>query len=208
MNPDYPLTFRVDYPDHALNRLTTLFRPFVAIPIAIVLGALTAASWEVDGGEGTRAVVATGGLLVLAPGLMIVFRRKYPRWWFDWNRELLRFGNRVGAYVLLMDDEYPSTDEVQHVHLEVPYPDAERDLNRWLPLVKWFLVIPHCIALVFLWIGAIFAVLAAWVAILFTGRYPESLFRYIEGVLRWQNRVVAYAGLLVTDRYPPFRLRE
>jgi hypothetical protein len=196
----YPLRFRVDYPDRPLDRLTTFFRPIVALPIVIVLAALS--------GRSAPPVVSIGGLLVLPPLLMIVFREKYPRWWFDWNRELLRFTNRVAAYAFLMQDRYPSTDEEQYVHLEVDYPDALRDLNRWLPLVKWLLAIPHYIVLFFLWIGAIFAALAAWFAILFTGRYPRPLFDFVEGVLRWENRVITYAAMLVTDRYPPFRLSD
>jgi len=138
---------------------------------------------------------------------MILFRQKYPRWWFDWNLELLRFTNRVGVYVALMDDRYPSTDEQQSVRLDFGYPDARHDLNRWLPIVKWFLAIPHYIVLFFLYIGAFFAVIAAWFVILFTGRYPRGIFDYIEGVIRWHNRVAGYAFILVTDRYPPFRLR-
>jgi hypothetical protein len=195
----YPLSFRVDYPERPLDRLTTFFRPIVALPILIVLATVS--------GRGAP-VVAIGGLLVLPPLLLIVFRQKYPRWWFDWNREMLRFSNRVGAYVFLMQDRYPSTDEQQYVHLEVGYPDAGRDLNRWLPLVKWLLAIPHYIVLVFLWIAAFFAAVAAWFAILFTGRYPRVLFDFVEGVLRWENRVVAYAAMMATDRYPPFRLSE
>jgi hypothetical protein len=202
----YPVTFSVDYPDRELNRLTTGFRLIVAIPILIVLAALggegahygNQQSWAFGGGA--------GGLLFLAPLLMILFRQKYPRWWFDWNLELLRFQNRVGVYLALMDDRYPSTDERQSVQLELPYPDAERDLNRWLPLVKWLLAIPHFILLVFLWLAAVVAVIIAWFAILFTGRYPRGLFDFVLGVLRWGNRVVAYAFLLVTDEYPPFRL--
>jgi hypothetical protein len=147
-----------------------------------------------------------GGLLFFAPLLMIVFRQKYPRWWFDWNLALLRFSNRVGAYLTLLDDRYPSTDEEQSVHLDFPYPDAKEELNRFLPLVKWFLAIPHYIVLAFLYLGAIFAVLFAWFAILFTGRYPRGLFDFVVGVLRWHNRVVGYAHVLVTDRYPPFSL--
>jgi hypothetical protein len=139
---------------------------------------------------------------------MIVFQQKYPRWWFDWNRELQRFSNRVAAYLALMDDHYPSTDEHQSVHLEYDYPDARNGLNRWLPLVKWFLAIPHFIVLVVLYIAAFFAVLGAWFAIVFTGRYPRGIFDFVEGVLRWQNRVVAYALVMVTDRYPPFRLSD
>jgi hypothetical protein len=137
---------------------------------------------------------------------MIVFREKYPRWWFDWNLQLLRFSSRVGAYLALMDDRYPSTDEQQSVHLDFPYPDVRRDLNRWLPIVKWLLAIPHYIVLFFLGIGAFFAAIGAWFAILFTGRYPRGLFHFIEGVIRWENRVLGYSVILVTDAYPPFRL--
>jgi len=136
--------------------------------------------------------------------LMIVFRQKYPRWWFDWNLELLRFSNRVGTYVALMNDRYPSTDERQWVQLDFPYPDAQQELNRWLPLVKWLLAIPHYIVLFFLYLAAIVVVIAAWFAILFTGRYPRGIFTFVEGVARWHNRVVGYAFIMVTDRYPPF----
>jgi Domain of unknown function (DUF4389) len=203
----YPVSLSVDYPDRQLNRLSTAFRIFTVIPIAIVLGSIAGYTGEYGAdGESATIVIGGTGLLFLPPLLMIVFRQKYPRWWFDWNLELLRFTNRVGAYVGLMDDRYPSTDEHQYVALEMPYPDA-RELNRWLPLVKWFLAIPHAIALAFLYIGVVFAVIAAWFAILFTGRYPRGLFGFVEGVLRWHNRVLGYAFVLVTDEYPPFRLR-
>jgi hypothetical protein len=202
----YPVELAIDYPDRQLNRLTTALRIFTVIPIAIVLTAITGfTSTEYDASAQTTTVVVTGtGLLFLPPLLMLVFREKYPRWWFDWNRELLRFSTRVGIYFALMDDRYPSTDEEQSVHLEFDYPQR---LNRWLPLVKWFLAIPHYIVLAFLYLGAFFAVIAAWFAILFTGRYPRGLFNYVEGVTRWQNRVIGYAIILVTDDYPPFRLR-
>ena len=203
----YPVQFDVQYPDRELNRLTTAFRIIVAIPILVVLGAVDG-GWAGGGwGHHGREVAAgAGGLLFFGPLLMIVFRQKYPRWWFDWNRELLRFINRIGVYVALMDDRYPATDEQQSVRLELPYPDVERDLNRWLPLVKWFLAIPHYVVLFFLWIGAVVSIVIAWFAILFTGRYPRGLFDFLVGVGRWENRVVAYAFLMVTDRYPPFRL--
>jgi len=203
----YPVQFSVDYPDRALDRVTTGFRIFVAIPIFFVLGAVSGGTWQWSSGKDTTAVAAgAGGLLFLGPLLMIVFRQKYPRWWFDWNLELQRFANRVGAYLALMDDRYPSTTDHQSVHLEYAYPDATRDLNRWLPLVKWFLAIPHYVALFFLGIAAVVVVIVAWFAILFTGRYPRGMFDFVEGVIRWQNRVVAYAFVLVTDTYPPFRL--
>jgi Domain of unknown function (DUF4389) len=205
MYAPYPVQFSVDYPNRDLDRLTTLFRIFVAIPIGIVLASVSESTYQAGG---RTVVVGAGGLLFLGPLLMILFRQKYPRWWFDWNRELLRFSNRVLAYLALMDDRYPSTDEGQSVHLELPYPDVPRDLNRWLPLVKWLLAIPHYVVLFFLGVAAFVVVIIVWFAILFTSRYPRGFFDFIEGVIRWQNRVVAYAALLVTDRYPPFRLGD
>ena len=204
----YPVTFAVDYPDRALDRLTTFFRIFTVIPITIMMAAITGFSTSYHGvGDAAVTVTTAGlGLLFLPPLLMILFREKYPRWWFDWNLDFQRFSNRVCVYLLLMDDRYPSTDEEQGVHLGYSYPDVESDLGRGMPLVKWFLAIPHYIVLFFLSIGAFFAVVIAWFAILFTGRYPRGLFDYVEGVLRWHNRVVGYAFALVTDRYPPFRL--
>jgi Domain of unknown function (DUF4389) len=206
---DYPVTFSVDYPDRPLNRLTTFFRIFTAIPIWIVFASIGgySSTWANGHGSTTTIVVGGTGLLFLPPLLMIVFRQKYPRWWFDWNLQLVRFVNRLGIYVALMDDRYPSTDEEQAVHLDFPYPDARNGLNRWLPIVKWLLAIPHYIVLFFLYIGLLFAAIAAWFAILLAGRYPRGLFTYIEGVIRWHNRVLGYAATLVTDAYPPFRLR-
>jgi Domain of unknown function (DUF4389) len=204
----YPVQFSVAYPDRDLNRATTFFRIFVAIPILIVLSA-------VDGGNSYTShaghyswtfAAGAGGTLVFAPLLMILFRQKYPRWWFDWNLQLMRFSARVGIFLALMDDTYPSTDEEQAVRLDFPYPDAKEGLTRWMPLVKWFLAIPHYIALFFLAIAAFVCVVIAWFAILFTGRYPRGLFDFVEGVFRWGTRVVAYAFVLVTDEYPPFSL--
>jgi hypothetical protein len=202
----YPVQLAIAYPDRELNRLTTGLRLIVAIPILIVAGSIGGHQEAYSGREDWTIGAGAGGLLFLAPLLMILFRQKYPRWWFDWNRELLRFSNRIGAYIALLNDGYPSTDDHQAVRLDFDYPDAERDLNRWLPLVKWLLAIPHYILLVFLWIAAIVAVIVAWFAILFTGRYPRGLFDFVLGVFRWTTRVIAYAFILVTDRYPPFQL--
>ena len=214
----YPLRFDVDYPDRSLNRLTTFFRLFTVIPIAIVLACIDTDfslhyfpdsffGWDQDEGWKSRAY---GGfaLLFIPVLLMLLFRRKYPRWWFDFNLELLRFATRVWTYAWLMRDEYPSTDEEQAVHLDIDYPDAQQDLNRWLPLVKWFLAIPHYIILIPLSIVALLCTIVAWFAILFTGRYPRDLFGLVVGVDRWWLRVSAYAFILVTDQYPPFRLSE
>jgi hypothetical protein len=205
----YPVRFSVDYPDRDLNRLSTAFRIFTAIPIAIVLAAIGGYSATAGTGEPATTTLAVGGtgLLFIPPLLMIVFRQKYPRWWFEFNLQLARFASRVGVYLALMDDRYPSTDEQQAVRLDFEYPNVPVSLNRWLPLVKWFLAIPHYILLFFLYIGSILVVIVAWFVILFTGRYPRGMFDYVEGVIRWHNRVLGYAFLLVTDEYPPFRLR-
>jgi len=190
----YPASLAVDYPDRSLNRLTSFFRLFTAIPIYIILALLS-------GGY------SSSGFIMLPTLLMILFRRKYPRWWFDWNLAMVRFSQRVSAYLALLRDEYPSTDEEQAVHVELVYPDAQKGLNRWLPLVKWFLAIPHWFLLVFLGFAALICIIIAWFAILFTGRYPRSLFDFVVGVTRWGLRVQAYAFLLITDRYPPFSLQ-
>ena len=195
----FPATLRIDYPDRERNRLTTFFRPFTVLPIALIAAMV--------GGTAIHATdkyaYGSGGVLFLATALMLVFRQKYPRWWFEWNLNVTRFGTRVSAYLALLRDEYPSTDQEQAVHLAIPYPDAAR-LNRWLPLVKWFLAIPHYVVLAFLGAAACVCVVIAWFAILFTGRYPRSLFDFVVGVFRWWLRVAAYAFLLTTDRYPPF----
>lgn len=202
----HPARLSVDYPDRELSRSTTFFRLFTTIPIMFVLASVSGWAWQASYENGREAAASAGGILFFGPLLMILFRQKYPRWWFDFNLQLTRFSTRVCAYLALMSDRYPSTDEEQSVHLDLDYPDVKQDLNRWLPLVKWFLAIPHYIVLFFLTIGAFFAVVLAWFAILFTGRYPRTLFGFVEGVMRWWLRVEAYAMLLTTDSYPPFRL--
>lgn len=216
-SPQYAARLEIDYPP-TLDRLTTLLRLFWIIPIAIVLSLVSGAGETVtrtitvdEAGQVVRTVQeSAGGLaasLFVATALMIVFRQRYPRWWFDFSRELARFTARVGAYLLLLTDQYPSTVEEQSVHLELDYPDAARDLNRWLPLFKWLLAIPHYIVLIVLMAIGVIAVILAWFAILLTGRYPRALFDFVVGVSRWWLRVHAYAFLLLTDQYPPFSLR-
>jgi hypothetical protein len=214
--PEYPARLTIDYPEQ-LDRLTTALRLLWIIPIGIIFGLLSGAGQTVTntlvvntaGDIVERTQRTSGGLvggLAIATALMIIVRQRYPRWWFDFARELTRFGYRVGAYFTLLTDRYPSTVEEQAVHLEIDYPDAERDLNRWMPLIKWLLALPHYIILTMLSIGVFFAVMLAWVAILATGRYPQALFDYVVGVGRWALRVNSYTFLLVTDRYPPFSL--
>ena len=205
--PKYPATLAIDYPDRMLNRLTSFFRLIVAIPICVVIGLMTngAFSWGAHM-EGWRTGLTTGGLLFLPLVLMILFRNKYPKWWFDWNLALTKFSYRVASYVLLLRDEYPSTDEEQAVHLGLVYPNDHTELARGWPLIKWFLAIPHYIVLFFLFIAMVVVWIVAWFAILFTGRYPKGIFEFTVGVLRWTLRVSAYAFLLITDKYPAFSL--
>ena len=207
----YAARLEIDYPTAELNRLTTAFRIFMIIPILIILalvsgGSAGAGSWRNGAGSGWSWGGSLSGGIVIATALMILFRQRYPHWWFSFLRELARFEHRFGAYAALLTDLYPSTEDEQTVHLDIDYPDVPRDLNRWLPLVKWLLAIPHYIVLFFLFIAAVFVVIIAWFTILFTGQYPRGLFDFVVGVFRWSLRVQAYAFYLVTDRYPPFSL--
>jgi hypothetical protein len=201
----YPARLNIDFPDRGLDRMATFLRLVYVIPVVILLSFIGGVALG-DAGDGGRMGAVAGGVLVVPVLLMVLFRQKYPRWWFDFNLQLTRFSTRVMSYLALMSDRYPSTDEEQSVHLDLDYPNVKQELNRWLPLVKWFLAIPHYVVMLFLGIAAFLAVIFAWFAILFTGRYPRGIFEFVEGVLRWGLRVNAYAFLLVTDRYPPFRL--
>ncbi len=188
----YPAQLSVDYPDRQLNRLSSALRFLYVLPISIVAAGITN---------------SVNGILFFPVLLMIVFRQKYPKWWYDWHINMTRFSTRIGAYALLLRDEYPATDEEQAVHLEITYPNVEADLNRWLPIFKWALAIPHYVVLSVLLIGVVVAWVIAWFAILFTGRYPRGIFDYMVGVMRWSLRVQAYLWLMTTDKYPPFSLK-
>ncbi|MGH2907430.1 MAG: DUF4389 domain-containing protein, partial [Solirubrobacterales bacterium] len=199
----YPTRLTVDYPDRELDKPTTFFRIIWAIPIVAVLAAIGGYFGESHFGAHWHSGAA-GGLLFIPVAMMIVFREKYPRWWFDFNVELARFATRVGVYALALTDEYPATDAEQYVHLEIDYPDVQQDLNRFMPIIKWLAAIPHYIVLFFLFIGALVAAIYGWFVVLFTGRYPHDVFDFIVGVMRWHLRVISYAVLLTTDEYPPF----
>ena len=219
MNPSdsYPVQFRVEFPEGARNRGSVLVRLILAIPILIVASLLsghsdpsqyhTVGNWDLaDSSSIATGAAGVGAGLAIATALMILFRQKYPRWWFNWNLELTRFSARIGAYLLLLRDEYPSTDEQQAVTLDIAYPDVPAELNRVLPLFKWLLAIPHYIVLSLLGIVVLPVSIVGWIVILVTGSQPRWIFEFMEGYLRWWLRVAAYAYLLTTDRYPPFRL--
>ena len=211
----YPAQLQIDAQER-LGRASTIFRIILIIPIALLLNFL------VSGGESTTVVVnrsgdvvsqatswGTGivGTLFFVTLLMILFRKRYPRWWFDFNLALHRFIARVLAYLFLLTDKYPSTEDEQNVHLDLKYPDAQTELMRDMSLVKWLLSIPHYIVLFFLWIAAYVVIVLSWFAIIFTGRYPKAFFDFVVGVMRWSWRVQSYAFILATDKYPPFSLR-
>ena len=205
---NYPAKLTIDYPERLLNRLTSFFRIFTVIPIAIVISLLTSpgASWGHHTHNWSMGAASGVGILFFSTLLMIVFQQKYPKWWFDWNLNITKFGARVLSYLSLFTDVYPSTDEEQSVHVDIPYPDVKKDLNRWYPIFKWILAIPHYFVLAFLCIAAVVCVIIAWFAILFCGKYPRGLFDFVVGVYRWDLRVGAYAFMLITDKYPPFSL--
>lgn len=203
---EFPLSFDVDYPE-TLDRFTTFFRIIIAIPIIIILGLISGPEAGHRMNDNVKFIFNAGGIIFAATLLMILFRQKYPKWWFDWNIAFTKFSLRVCAYLLLLRSEYPSTDEEQSVHFEIPYPDVQKDLNRWLPLVKWLLALPHYIVLAFLYIAVFFCVVLSWFAIVFAGKYPKGFFNFVVGVIRWSLRVDAYAFLLTTDKYPLFSLK-
>ncbi|MDD4924788.1 MAG: DUF4389 domain-containing protein [Dehalococcoidales bacterium] len=204
---DYPVKLIIDYPDRELNRVTSFFRIFMLIPIAIIIWLITgpSMSWGAHH-DAWRFGIGTASILFLPTLLMILFQQKYPKWWFDWNLSITKFVFRVASYFFLLTDVYPSTDEEQTVHVDIQYPDVNKDLIHWYPLVKWFLAIPHYVTLCFLCFAAFVCLVIAWFAILFTGKYPRGLFDFVVGVYRWDLRVIAYAFMLTTDKYPPFSL--
>jgi len=200
---NYPADLNIDYPEKS-DRLTTFFRIFTVIPILIILVLLVSGTYESHSEQGWRYMYHAAGFVVVPTVLMILFRKKYPRWWFDWNLALTKFATRVFSYLILLTDEYPSTDQDQAVHIEIPYPDAKNELRRGMPLIKWFLAISHIFILCFLYVAVVVIKIMSWFSILFTGNYPKGLFKFAIGVMRWSLRVNAYAVLLTTDKYPPF----
>ena len=184
----YPLTYDVEYPGE-LSRWLIFVKWLLAIPHLIVVYGLGVAA----------------SLLTFIAFFAILFTKRYPRELFDFVVNINRWNANVISYLFLLRDDYPpfSWDSgLYPVTYEVAYPE---ELSRWLIFVKWLLVIPHIIVLSFLFVGMFLALIAAWFAILFTGRFPESLFRFVVGVNRWQLRANAYMNLMC-DEYPPFSM--
>ena len=180
------------------NRVTALFRIILVVPMAIFVASF-APNWSNNSDSWTI------GLLILPVALAIVFRQVYPSYLLTFNEALLSLQTRVDAYVLLLTDEYPSIEDNDVVSVTFPEVDA-KSLNRWLPLVKWFLAIPLYLVGIAYIIYAAFLTLFAWFSILFTGNYPEFCAEGVVGTIAYWNRVVGYALVLVTDEYPSFSL--
>jgi hypothetical protein len=184
----YPITLAVDYPERQ-SRWKTLFRLFLAIPVLIFAYLINYAS----------------GAMVWAIWIVVGLRGRIPRWMFDFQVSLINWQLRAFSYCLLLTDTYPPFEGDYPIRFEARYPDR---LARWKVLFwKLFTTIPHMVVLVFLWVGAYVALVIAWFAILFTGRFPRGLHGYVAGVIRWGMRVQAYIFSL-TDEYPPFSLSE
>jgi hypothetical protein len=200
----YPVTLAVDYPEQQ-SRWKTLLRLFLAIPVLLFFVVLGGGFWtpQWPGGRPATYSVGAAGAVVLAMWITIVLRARIPHWLFDFEVALLRWEIRACSYFALLTDTYPPFEGDYPVQFEVQYP---KRLTRWKVLIwKAITSIPHMIILLFLSIGALFVVIAAWFAILFTGRFPRSLHSYVAGVMRWGARVEAYF-LSLTDEYPPFSL--
>jgi hypothetical protein len=183
------------------NRLTALFRLVIAAPMLIFIASF-APSADLFSSDANYFMV---GFLSLPVALAIVFRQIYPSYLLTFNEALLSLQTRVDAYVLLLTDGFPSIEENDVVSVVFPEVDAKA-LNRWLPLIKWFIAIPLYLVGIFYAIYAAFLTLFGWISILFTGNYPERCAEGVVGTIAYWNRVIGYALLLVTDEYPTFSL--
>jgi hypothetical protein len=183
------------------NRLTALFRLVLVVPMVIFIASFAPAA-DLSSGDASYFMV---GFLSLPVFLAIVFRQIYPSYILSFNEALLSLQTRVDAYVLMLTDEFPSIEENDVVSVTFPEVDAKA-LNRWLPLIKWFIAIPLYLVGIFYAIYAAFLTLIGWISILFTGNYPEKCAEGVVGTIAYWNRVIGYALLLVTDEYPTFSL--
>jgi len=186
--PAYPVTFNVEYPER-LSRWLIFVKWLLAIPHFLILGVF---GYLVQ-------------LTTFISWFAILFTARYPRSLFGLAVMYFRWNARVTAYVALLRDEYPpfgGSSPEYPVRFDVEYPEK---LSRLLIFVKWLLAIPHILILGLLGILGIVVYVIGWFAILFTGRFPRSLFDFLVGIGRWSLRVNAYYWLM-RDEYPPFSL--
>lgn len=182
------------------NRVSALFRIIVVVPMAIFV-----ASFAPTDLSTSNSNYLSVGFFILPTALAIVVRQIYPTYLLAFNEALLSLQTRVDAYLLLLTDEYPSIEENDVVSVTFPEVDAKA-LNRWLPLIKWFLAIPLYVVGVFYIVYLFLLTIAGWFSVVFTGNYPEKCTEGVVGTIAYWNRVIGYAFLMVTDEYPSFSL--
>jgi hypothetical protein len=185
------------------NRKTVLFRGILVVPAFVFLTTFSAATWS----EGSDSGIGAAGIVFLPTLLALLFRKKYPSFVLTFNHAILELGTRVFAYLFLLNDDYPSIERNPNVAIIFPDVEGGAKLNRWLPLVKWFLAIPHYIVGSIYIALSVFVSVIAWVQTSATGKYPAWAGEIVLGSFAYWNRVQGYMLLLVTDEYPTFRLK-
>ena len=185
------------------NRKTVLFRGILVVPAFVFLTSFSAATWS----EGSDSGIGAAGIVFLPTLLALLFRKKYPSFVLTFNHAVLELGTRVFAYLFLLNDDYPSIERNPNVAVIFPDIEGGAKLNRWLPLVKWFLAIPHYIVGSIYIALSVFVSVIAWVQTSATGKYPAWAGEIVLGSFAYWNRVQGYMLLLVTDEYPTFRLK-
>jgi hypothetical protein len=178
------------------NRTTVFWRGVFVVPVGIFLASFYQymnARWSTP-------------VLVLPAALALIFREVYPSYVLTFNHAVMELSTRVSAYLFLLTDEYPSIE--RNPNIAVIFPDIEggKKLNRWLPLVKWFLAIPlYIVGIIYAALSALLAIYA-WIATSITGNMPEVAAKTILGTIDFWNRIYGYTVALVTDEYPSFSL--
>ena len=185
------------------NRTTVFWRGILAFPVVIFVAAFAQSTFS----ESENGAAGTAGLIVLPTLLALLFRGKYPSYVLTFNHALIELSTRLAAYVLILNDKYPSIESNSKVSVVFPDVDGGKKLNRWLLLVKWILALPHYIVgIVYLLISLVVTVIA-WVQTSITGKYPRWAGEIVFGTIAYWNRVQGYMLLLVTDKYPSFKLK-
>ena len=185
------------------NRTTVFWRGILAFPVVIFVAAFAQSTFS----ESENGAAGTAGLIVLPTLLALLFRGKYPSYVLTFNHALIELSTRLAAYVLILNDKYPSIESNSKVSVVFPDVDGGKKLNRWLLLVKWILALPHYIVGIVYFLISLFVTVIAWVQTSITGKYPRWAGEIVFGTIAYWNRVLGYMLLLVTDKYPSFRLK-